>query len=210
MKIKYPRTYHVPWSDGKTSDDKTLKDMSLFNNKRVIVTEKIDGENITMYSDFLHARSIESKDHESRHLLKMYHASLAHNIPKGWRICGENIYAKHSIEYSELESYFLVFSVWNEENKCLNWNDTVKFVESLNINIVPVIYDGIYNEYEIKKLSKRKSKYGDIQEGYVIRTEHEFEYSEFKNNVAKFVRKNHVQTDKNWMRQIVVKNKLKK
>jgi hypothetical protein len=46
--IKYPRTYHVPWSEGATNDDKINKDMSSFYGKNVVITEKMDGENIVM------------------------------------------------------------------------------------------------------------------------------------------------------------------
>ena len=40
MRYKYPRTYHLPFSPGFTSDDKVLKDDSQFYGKRVVVTEK--------------------------------------------------------------------------------------------------------------------------------------------------------------------------
>ena len=48
QKYKYPRTYHVPWSPGTTSDDRLLKSVDQFVGKRVVVTEKMDGENTTM------------------------------------------------------------------------------------------------------------------------------------------------------------------
>ena len=56
---KYPRTFHLPFSKGSTSDDKFLKDYSNFENKDIIVTLKMDGENTTMYNDHIHARSLE-------------------------------------------------------------------------------------------------------------------------------------------------------
>ena len=43
--VKYPRTLHTVWSDGINDDDKVHKDMTFFHGKRVIVTEKYDGEN---------------------------------------------------------------------------------------------------------------------------------------------------------------------
>ena len=43
--VKYQRTYHCPWSQGITDDDRVHKNMSRFEGKRVIVTEKMDGEN---------------------------------------------------------------------------------------------------------------------------------------------------------------------
>ena len=45
MKIKYPRTFHLPWSPGATSDDKMLKSIEHFIGKEVVITEKMDGEN---------------------------------------------------------------------------------------------------------------------------------------------------------------------
>ena len=42
--IKYPRTYHLPWSN-MLKDDRMLKDDSHFIGKRVIMSLKMDGEN---------------------------------------------------------------------------------------------------------------------------------------------------------------------
>jgi hypothetical protein len=48
----------------------------------------------------------------------------------------------------------------------------------------------------------------DQQEGYVVRWTDNFEIQHFPNVVAKFVRENHVQTDKHWMHSEIVKNGL--
>lgn len=66
QKYKYPRTYHVPWSPGTTSDDRLLKSVDQFVGKCVVVTEKMDGENTTMSKDYVHARSLDSMYHPSR------------------------------------------------------------------------------------------------------------------------------------------------
>ena len=58
MKVKYPITYHLPFSLGRTSDDKTLCDTDHFVGMEVVVTEKYDGENSSVYSDGFHARFI--------------------------------------------------------------------------------------------------------------------------------------------------------
>ena len=50
--IKYPRTFHLPWSMGITKKDKVLDDAKHFRNKRVIITPKFDGENTTLYKTF--------------------------------------------------------------------------------------------------------------------------------------------------------------
>lgn len=67
-RIKYGRTYHLPWSPGATSDDKMHAEVeSLFGGQEIVVTEKLDGESTTIYADrFTHARSVDSKAHRSR------------------------------------------------------------------------------------------------------------------------------------------------
>jgi len=204
--IKYPRTFHLPWSEGATDDDKRLKNISFFLGKEVIVTEKLDGENCTMYHDHLHARSIDSKDHPSRHWVKMLHATISHDIPKNWRLCGENMYAKHSIYYKQLTSYYYLFSIWNEQNNCLSWNETLEWAQLLQIPTAPVLYEGLFDEEKIRSLSTKRSVFGGEQEGYVVRLADSFHYDEFKTSVAKFVRKNHIQTDQHWLNQSIIPN----
>lgn len=45
LHLKYPRTYHLPYSEGTTNDDKKLESDEYFRGKYVIITEKLDGEN---------------------------------------------------------------------------------------------------------------------------------------------------------------------
>jgi hypothetical protein len=195
-RVKYPRTNHLPWSPGVNDDDRVMQDTSRFEGKRVIVTKKMDGENTTMYCDHIHARSIDSRGGEDRAWVKQLWASIAHNIPQDWRICGENLWAEHSIHYADLPSYFLGFSVWDERNVCLSWDDTLQYFELLDIIPVPVIYDGIWDESKIRALEK--SLTWDQDEGYVVRLADSFTYGQFKESIAKFVRKGHVQTTKHW------------
>lgn len=205
--VKYPRTFHLPWSPGATNDDKVLKNVNSFEDTIVVITEKMDGENTTMYSDYYHARSIDSRHHPSRDWLASFHATIASDIPKGWRICGENVYAQHSIEYSDLESYFLGFSIWNDQNICLSWDETKYWFELLGITPVRELYTGLFVPEHVKNLHNELDK--TKVEGYVVRNAGSFAYSEFSSNVAKFVRPNHVQTDKHWMHSSITPNKLK-
>ena len=68
--IKYPRTPHLPWSPGASSDDVLLIDTQMFMGKPVVISEKMDGENTTLYADRLHARSLDSRHHPSRTWVK--------------------------------------------------------------------------------------------------------------------------------------------
>ena len=216
---KYPRTFHFPWSPGTSSDDRFLsaKDVEYFNNKKIVVTEKLDGENTSMYRDHIHARSMDSRAHPSQTWVRQFHSQIRNEIPIGWRICGENMYAKHSIYYDKLDTFFYVFSVWNEKNECLSWDDTKEFCLLVNTCIglnspfilkpVPVLYEGIWDIDQVKACWTGKSNLGEAQEGYVCRNVESFPYpmrSESKHempvfvDLAKFVRAKHVQSDSHW------------
>lgn len=204
-KYKYPRTLHLPWSLGITDDDKIVKSIKHFVGKEVVVTEKMDGESSTISRDYTHARSLDSNHHPSRDWLKQMWGEIRHEIPEGWRICGENMYAKHSIAYESLPSYFLVFSIWDENNNALSWDDTVEWCEILGLHHVKVLWRGIWNEKIIKSLFDESAGI----EGYVVRLADSFHYSNFGGSLAKFVRQNHVQTNKHWSAQQIIPNKLK-
>jgi hypothetical protein len=96
--VKYPRTYHVPTSH-LSKDDKKIQNYEHFRGKRVIVTEKLDGENTTMYNDYIHARSINSGSHETRNWVKGLWSQISYLLDDNMRLCEENLYAKHSIKY---------------------------------------------------------------------------------------------------------------
>ena len=56
MRTHYPRTPHLPWSPGATPDDVRAGDPGALRGREVVVTEKLDGENTTLYRDGMHAR----------------------------------------------------------------------------------------------------------------------------------------------------------
>ena len=207
-RVKYPRTYHLPWSPGVTKDDRVLESLARFNGSEVVVTVKMDGENTTLGRGYMHARSLEYDPHPSRSLVKALHARIAFDIPEGWRVCGENIYAEHSIPYKHLESYFQVFSIWNERNVCLAWDETLEYASLLGLKTVPVLYRGPWDTKLIQGLYS-PSYAGDACEGYVVRLAESFRYREFRECAAKYVRAGHVQTHGHWMRAQVVPNKLR-
>lgn len=206
-RVKYPRSFHLPWSLGRTDDDKTLPNCDHFVGREVIVTEKRDGENTTLYRDGMHARSIDGRHHPSRDWVKGLQGRIGWQIPEGWRVCGENLYARHSIGYDNLDSYFEVFSVWDENNNALSWDEMEMFCEDLGLVVVPTIWRGVWNERDIRKLAEQINT--EEREGYVVRVADGFHYDEFKTSLAKWVRKNHVQTDTHWMNAAVVPNQIR-
>lgn len=199
--VKYPRTYHLPWSPGLGKDDRVMESLDAFENRIVVATEKRDGECTTMYRDHIHARAVDSGNHPSRDRVKALWGQVAHDIPEGWRLCGENLYAKHSIAYSDLRSYFELFSIW-DGLRCLSWDETREWAGLLGLALVPVLYVATWDESTIKALHRPGT------EGYVVRIADSFGYGDFRKCVGKYVRKDHVQTHGGWMREAITPNKL--
>ena len=208
-RVKYPRTYHLPWSPGFTKDDRvhTQESLKVLKGSEVVVTVKMDGENTTFYQDGLHARSLDYHAHESRNRVRALQAQVGFDIPKDWRVCGENLYATHSIHYENLPHYFLMFSLWTDRNLCLSWDETKEWAELMGLKMVPELYRGPWDEAHIKSLFKPAFQ-NNPMEGYVVRVTREFSYREFRDCVGKFVRPDHVQTHGGHMRQRVVPNGL--
>lgn len=203
MRTAYPRTVHVPWSPGVGSDDVRVGDLEGLRGREVVVTEKMDGENTTLYRDGLHARSLDSGHHPSRAWVKALQGRIGALIPDGTRVCGENLYARHSIAYEDLESWFYGFSVWDGE-RCLGWDETVRTLRGLGIPVPRVLWRGVFDERALRALALDPAR----QEGYVVRTVEGFVREEFGRRLAKWVRPHHVQTDTHWMHAAVVENGL--
>lgn len=223
--VKAPRTFHLPFSPGVTSDDKVLKTMDHFIGKQVVVTEKMDGENTTHTRAKTHARSIDSKAHWSRDRMRALQQDLKWKLEQPQfrnvhRICGENLVAKHSIEYKGLPSYFLCFAIWDRQNTCFSWDDMELLADELGVSLVPLLARGVYekdgsilqldgSKIKIENLYSGVSKFDGKQEGFVMRLASAFHYTHYATSVAKYVRENHVTTDTHWMFEAPTENKLK-
>lgn len=207
-RLKHPHTPHMPFSRSRTDDDKVLKTMAHFVGRSGVATKKMDGENTSFYRDGFHARSIDSRHHPSRDWVAAFHGRIAHEIPDGWRIGGENLYARHSLGYDDLPSYFLGFFVWDEHNVALGWDDTLDFFQAIGISPVPEIEGtrGLFDEKKLRALARGWNVERD--EGFVYRVEGPICFEDFGLSVAKWVRPRHVQTNEHWMHQAVVPNGL--
>lgn len=190
--MKYPRTFHTTSSPGATSDDKIIKSMDHFISQRVIVTEKLDGENCTFTNKTLYARSASSKGGILRERCKALWAQKHFLIPDRYRLCGENMQWQHSIRYENLISPFYAFSLWYDDI-CLSWEDTVNFCNQIGIPTVPVLFEGVYEDIPDLKLTGK--------EGYVIRLAGVV--TDFSTSVVKWVRKGHVQTNEHWSKNLI-------
>lgn len=208
-RTKYPRSFHLPWSLGATDDDKTLDSVDHFVGQEVVVTEKLDGENTSIYPDgYVHARSLDSRSHESQDWVRALAGRIARDIPATMRVCGENVFARHSIAYEALDTYFLVFALF-EGDLSLSWDEVEAYSEMLGLQTVPVLYRGVWDEAAVKACYSGTSRMGGVQEGYVVRLAKSFTLDEYPTSLAKFVRADHVATGAaHWKSAAVVPNKL--
>ncbi len=221
---KYNRTFHLPWSEGCTSDDKKASDVSSLINCEIIITEKMDGSNCCLERDGVYARTHSGPPtHPSFDIIKAKHARTKHLIPEGYQLFGENLFAQHSIHYSKLPQYFMLFAIrvlngkdgsGDEAVFWEKWDNIRYFADDMGMETVPVLYDGrVSSEKELRDLTqelmKQPSVCGDTREGVVVRVTGQFAEHEFSKSVMKMVRKNHVQTGDHWSHKEIVKNGLK-
>ncbi|MFH1430821.1 MAG: RNA ligase family protein, partial [Candidatus Uhrbacteria bacterium] len=103
----------------------------------------------------------------------------------------------------------LVFGIFDRSNGvALAWDEVVEWATLLNLVTVPVLWRGQWDEKFLRDGTFWESQLGKESEGYVVRLASSFSRTDFGRAVAKYVRKDHVQTDKHWMSQTVVPNKL--
>jgi hypothetical protein len=196
--VKYPRTFHLPDSPGATQDDKVQHDLSWLDGE-LVVTEKLDGGNLTFTRDSMYARSLDSGIQPWDRPAKALWAMTAYRIPDDWRVCGESMWARRSIAYSDLPGVFIVFGIWDETDTLLGWDDTVDWATRLELPVVPVLYRG-------GSLSEARAAWAgqrdcETSEGYVVRAAGRIRADEFPVKVVKWVRAGHVRTPDSWRRR---------
>lgn len=207
-KVKYPRTLHLPFSKSITSNDKVLHNyLDYFKGKKVVITEKMDGENMTIYNDYFHSRSITANKKEYQTYMYSLIVHIQQELSDNIRLCAEYMYATHSIKYDNLQGYLYLLSVW-DNNKCLSWDKVKEYSDKYNLPIPLELYTGIFSEKELLKSIKIAENNGS--EGVVMRVYDSFDYDNFSTNVVKYVRENHIQTDSSWGKDIQINNILGK
>ncbi len=194
-------------SPGAGSDDKVMSSIEGLQVEDLVVTEKMDGENTTIHANGSHARSPDSRYHPSRDWLKAFAANISPYLSEGERIIGENLYARHSVAYDALPSYFLGFS-WIVGGEVQAWDRTLERFAQLDISPVPTIYRGPYRMRLFEDLAQSLDP--SRQEGFVARTGDSFAETEMPTRMGKYVREGHVQSDLHWMKSELVPNKLRR
>lgn len=213
--MKYPRTFHLPFSPGAGSDDKITPSVDPILGQDVVITEKLDGSNCCLTKDQVFARTHATPArHPSFNWVKQVHAGISPLIEDGEMIFGENCFAIHSIEYTILPTYFFAFGIF-KDGSWLSWDDVKMRSKELGLITVPEL--GFFNfktskelQKAVEEISKKESIYGGDREGVVVRLTKGFTEDNFETSVMKMVRKDHVQTEDHWMHQQIRPQKIKK
>jgi hypothetical protein len=203
---KYNRTYHLPWSPGSTNDDRISDNVESLLGTEIVITEKLDGENCGMTDEGVYARSHATFTTSawSREVRQLHKLSVEDELGDGVFLFGENMEGIHSIEYSNLESYFYIFGI-RDNDIWIPWEKVEEYSYLLDIPTVPVLFKGIVNSAKelqqiVEDLVSKPSELGGQREGIVVRTAGMFHNDDFADNVMKWVRKGHVSTDVHWTR----------
>jgi hypothetical protein len=212
---KYGRTYHYPFSPGTTNDDRINFDWWVHASAidTVIHTEKLDGENtcINRYGVFARSHAAPTV-HPWANYLKERWAWMRHDLGD-LEIFGENLYAIHSIAYTDLDEHFFVFGV-RYKDVWLSWEEVEFYAAYFGLPTVPVIMEDTPDDEAafqatVLDIVKERSLFDSVEvltgeecsmEGIVTKNKAEFHVEDFQENVFKYVRANHVKTDEHWIR----------
>ena len=96
--------------------------------------------NLSLYRNAFHGRSKDSGTHPWDTYAKQIWSQIRFDIPEGWRISCESMYARRSVAYENLESPLYIIGIWNEKNNLISWNDTVEWAGMFGLPTVPPIY----------------------------------------------------------------------
>ncbi len=137
---KYPRSLHAQISLGTTSDDRFMPDgyVRAFSEMDLILTEKLDGQNVSFNKNGVYARSHAAPTEHpwDKTMVEIWH-QIKHDLGD-LELFGESMYAVHSIEYKNLESHFYLFGV-RENGIWKSWNEVKEYAELFDFPTVPEI-----------------------------------------------------------------------
>jgi hypothetical protein len=142
---KYNRSLHAQISLGSTSDDRFMPNgyvEAFANMEKLVLTEKLDGQNNCFSKEGLFARSHAAPSTLPWDKPMRERWGLIKDDLGDYEIFGENMYGVHSIAYDKLESYFYVFAV-RVKDVWLSWDEVKSIAYHFEFPTVP--------EIEIKK-----------------------------------------------------------
>lgn len=187
-----------------------------FTQRRIVVEEKVDGANLGISVTEDNQIRFQNRSHFVNTATATQFKGLDKWVtqhPGIWEILtspdivlfGEWLFAKHSINYTELPDYFLAFDIYiPSKGKFLSRAKREAMLEGTGIASVPLIAEGQFTKEQILAfLETPSSFYEGKVEGAYIRIEDE----EFEIERGKIVRPDFMQgIDEHWSKHTLVTN----
>jgi len=212
--VKFPRTHWLPISEKpyKTERYLTKNELQKLFSQEVNVSEKLDGANVglSFRQDKLILQKrggfIRTGEHSQYGAFKKWayerYEEFSH-LPQETILFGEWLYVKHSIHYTMLPDYFIVFDIW-QNGKFLPVAERDSVAMRFGLCVVPTIYEGILSLDDIRSLIRESNYSDELMEGIVARG--------LKNPDlrGKYVRHDFITGQKHWSKYKITKNLLNK
>lgn len=207
--MKLPRTYHLLWSLGVSSDDRVHDRAHLeanFLDKPLTITEKLDGACQCWQRESWHRRSATSTGAGALcSRAKAAWAAVRYQLDPDCHYYVEDLSNQHSIAYADLAYPFRLITVFDARaERFATWGTVSAIAESLGLAPVPLLHRDTFStladlEQFTTTLAAQPSLLGGVREGVVVRVDTPL--SEWTPYSAKFVRAGHVQTSDRWTQE---------
>jgi len=218
---KYSKTYRMPVPQFEVKGKLFLSspEIKLLLAGPVIIEEKIDGANVGIirHKNGFALQKRGSLVAQSEHAQFGFFHNWANyqnydkimSVPTDHLIYGELCWAVHHIYYDSLPDYFLVFDVLNTRtNAWFDRRQKEEFCKVHGFYLVPLIAEGKFSKMELADLIPKKSAFGEIAEGIVIKRYRKKEYLRAKLVRPEFVKEIN-EDGEHWTRKQLRVNKLK-
>lgn len=210
--FRFPHTPHLDWlGEGAPRDDKVLGDSeaTFLLSGPVVVEEKLDGANLGFSMDAHGRLQVQNRGSylvkpfpgqfgPLTQWLELHEETLLAQMPSDVILFGEWCAARHSLPYTSLPDWFLVFDVYDRiAGKFWSTSRRNALSAELELPVVPSLPNGRTTKQALQTLlSEMQSRFADGPlEGIVIRREE----SQWLQSRAKLVRPDFTQAiDAHW------------
>ncbi|NJO12428.1 MAG: RNA ligase family protein [Gammaproteobacteria bacterium] len=185
--FRFPHTPHLAWlGQGKPRDDKVLEatEARAVLSTEVVVEEKVDGANLGFSLDehgtlrgqnrggYLDLDSPTGQWKPLKRWLSTRRHALAEALTPDLILFGEWCYAVHSVCYTRLPDWFLVFDVYDRaRGEFWNVERRNELAHPLDLAVVPELGRGVFCIGGLKKLLGRSALTDGPAEGLYVRRE---------------------------------------
>ena len=134
------------------------------------------------------------------------HEENLKQIPCGYTIFGEWLYAKHTIFYDKLPDYWMCFDIFNGKEFMYFLSDEYWDIsEKINLWMLPRLEIGMFSINGLKRVAQKKeSVYGSRMEGYVAKNYEKQIFMKFVNHEFDI----DLEENGHWLKQPLEINKL--